>query len=92
MANGGMGDLEFPRQGYLILQGWAGRTETLCEVVRETRTRYYIKALIGMSLGRRSRWLNKGETACVPKRAIALLPKPGDVIEGGNDATTDAKT
>ncbi len=82
----------FPRQGYLILQGWEGRTETLCEVLEETPKRYRIKALIGMKLAGRSRWLDKGETALVPKRAIVLLPQPGDDIGGNTDAITDTKT
>ncbi len=87
-----MNDELFPRQGYLILQGWEGRSETLCEVLAETPKCYRIKALIGMKLAGRSRWLNKGETALVPKRAIVLLPQPGDDIGGNTDATTDAKT
>ncbi len=89
-----MNDELFPRQGYLILQGWEGRTETLCKVLEETPKRYRIKALIAMRLGgpRRWRWLDKGETALVPKRAIVLLPQPGDDIGGNTDATTDTKT
>ncbi len=87
-----MNDGMFPRQGYLILQGWEGRTETLCEVLEETPKRYRIKALIGMRLGGPGRWLDKGETALVPKRAIVLLPQPGDDIGGNTDATTDTKT
>ena len=87
-----MNDELFPRMGYLILQGWEGRTETRCEVLEETPKRYRIKALIGMRLGGPGRWLDKGETALVPKRAIVLLPQPGDDIEGEKDATTDTKT
>ncbi len=38
------------------------------------------------------RWLDKGETALVPKRAIVLSPQPGDDIEGDTNAITDTKT
>ena len=50
----------FPRQGYLILENWAGRVETTVEVLEETPRRYHIKALIGMRLAGRNRWLDKG--------------------------------
>ena len=75
-----------PYRALLCTQGFEGYRETEVEVIGETAQKFRIKALIGTKLGGRSRWLNKGETALVPKRAIKRKET------GGYNATTDAET
>jgi hypothetical protein len=56
--------------GLLILQGWAGRRETRVEIVGETPTRYRIRAITRTRRAGRSRWLEPGAVALVPKSAV----------------------
>ncbi len=62
-----------PYRALLRTNGFEGYRETEVEVIGETVQKFRIKALIGTKLGGRSRWLNKGETALVPKRAIKRM-------------------
>ena len=57
--------------GYLCLDSWAGRTETLVEIVAETPKRYRIRALSKTKLAGRYRWLEEGQTTLVPKLLLA---------------------
>lgn len=63
-----------PYRALLCTRGFEGYRETEVEVIGETAQKFRIKAVIGtkVSAGHssRSRWLVKGETALVPKRAI----------------------
>lgn len=72
-GNGGAGD-NFPRQGYLNLDGWSGISSTLVEVVGATPKRLRIRAIEKTRLAGRWRWLEPGETALVPLRAITDAP------------------
>lgn len=57
-------------QGYLRMDGWAGRQDYAVLIVGETPKRYRIKAVIETKLPRR--WLKVGEEAFVPKEAVRL--------------------
>ncbi len=56
--------------GWLVLQGWDGVSRTRVDVVGTTPTRYRIRAVERTRLGGRSRWLDPGAVALVPKGAI----------------------
>jgi len=59
-------------QGLLLLEGWAGRTETPVEVVGQTEKKYRIRAITETRLAGRYRWLAAGETTLVPKHAVRI--------------------
>lgn len=61
-----------PRQAYIQLDGWGGRTETAVLVIGETPKRYRIKAVMRTKLAGRDRYLNAGDTTLVPKRAVTF--------------------
>lgn len=58
------------RQGYLMLDGWAGRHDYAVLVIGETPKKYRIRAVIETKL--RRRWLSVGDEALVPKDAVRL--------------------
>lgn len=60
------------RQGYLMIDGWAGRHDYSVLVVGETPKKYRIKAVMETKL--RRRWLSVGDEAMVPKSAVRLAP------------------
>lgn len=60
------------RQGFVHLDGWAGRTKQPVEVIGETPKRYRVKAIGKVHLAGRCRVLLDGETALVPKYAISF--------------------
>lgn len=57
------------RGGYLLMDGWAGRTEQAVMVIGETPKKFRIKAVMRTKLGG-ARWIYTGETALVPKHAV----------------------
>ena len=59
-----------PRVAHLMLDGWAGVSRQPVEVIGETPTRYRIQARQRTKLAGRSRWIEAGETALVPKHAV----------------------
>lgn len=60
-----------PRRAVIVTQGWEGRQEQPVLVVGETPTRYRVTPAMGsVKLAGRNRWLQWGETALVPKRAV----------------------
>ena len=61
------------RYADLGLTGWGGVTWTRVRVIGETPKRYRIQALQRTKLGGRCRWINEGETALVPKRALRFV-------------------
>jgi hypothetical protein len=63
---------ETPRFGSLMLNGWHGVSRRRVEIVGETAKRYRIRAIEKTKLAGRSRWLNAGETALVPKYAVEV--------------------
>lgn len=60
----------YPRRGWLVMDSWAGRSEQLIEVVRATPTRFVIRAIDRTRLAGRDRWLECGDEAKVPQRAV----------------------
>lgn len=58
------------RPAVICLGGWSGRTEAAVVVVDETAKRYRIKAIDRTKLAGRDRWIEAGQTALVPKRAV----------------------
>ena len=58
--------------GFLLMDRWGGRTETLIEIIGETPKRYRIKAITRTKVGGRYRWLEPGETRLVPKTAVKV--------------------
>jgi hypothetical protein len=62
--------VEKTRIGYLVLDGWAGRSLTAVEVIGQTPRRFRIRAIHLTRLGGRGRWLVTGEAALVPKTAV----------------------
>lgn len=58
--------------GFLLTDGWGGRTETLIEIIGETPKHYRIKAITRTKVGERYRWLEPGETRLVPKTAVRM--------------------
>jgi hypothetical protein len=61
-----------PRQAYIQLDGWGGRTESRVLVIGETPKRYRIQAIARTKLAGRDRYLNAGETTLVPKHAVSF--------------------
>lgn len=60
----------------LWLNGWGGITKTEVKVVGQTPKRYRIEAIKDRTkLAGRSRFINTGETALVPKRALTKIVK-----------------
>lgn len=57
------------RQGYVAVDGWAGRHDYAVIVVGETPKRYRIQAVMEMRLPNK-RLLKIGDEALVPKRAV----------------------
>lgn len=57
-----------PRQGYLAMDGWAGRHDYAVLVIGETPRKFRIRAVIETKL--RRRWLSVGEEALVPKSSV----------------------
>ena len=56
--------------GILTLDGWAGLERYTVRIVGETPTRFRIEAMERTRLAGSRRWLQVGETALVPKRAV----------------------
>jgi hypothetical protein len=61
------------KQGYIVTQSYAGRSEQAVLVIGETPKRYRIKAVMRTRMPGRYRWLEAGETALVPKRALSFI-------------------
>lgn len=62
------------KMGNLVMDSFAGRTRTKVIVIDETPMKYQIRAIENRTrLGGGYRWINMGETAWVPKRAIEIL-------------------
>lgn len=68
--------IELPRDGWLQLKGYEGRTQQRVTVFHETEHKYRIKALTHTKLGGRNRWLRPGGEALVPKTAVTWEPIP----------------
>lgn len=68
------------RRGVLMMDGWAGRTDTPVEIVGETPKRFRITPTDDkpVKLAGRSRWLRPGQTALVPKHAVQVSDSQGD--------------
>lgn len=66
------------RIGDLMLDGWAGARARQVEIVGETPQRYRIRAIERTKLAGRSRWINPGETALVPKYAVRDVREDSD--------------
>lgn len=66
------------RTGRLCVDSWAGRSETVVEVLEETRDRYRIRAIEATRLAGRWRTLQPGETVLVPKYAITNIEVDDD--------------
>lgn len=71
------------RDGWLQLDGWAGRTQQLVRVVGETPKRWRIRAICRTKLGGRCRWIYAGERALVPRHTITDEPIAGVGIVWG---------
>ena len=67
-----MRDRFVPVQGFLCIDGWAGRTEQAVIVIRETPKRYEIEAVNFTRLGGRNSWLVPGDRCMVPKRSVRI--------------------
>ena len=64
--------IDTKRWGVLCLDGWAGRTTQIVEIVRETPKRYRVRAITPLLLpGHRT--IARDEETLVPKRAVSLL-------------------
>lgn len=62
---------------FLCFDDWAGYHEEPVRIVGETRTRYRIQTDKDViRLAGRYRYLRRGETALVPKRAVRIPAKP----------------
>jgi hypothetical protein len=59
-----------PWLGVLVVDTWGGRFRQHVDVTGETLFRYRIRAIQRTQLAGRDRWLEPGQTALVPKRAI----------------------
>ena len=70
--------LDNPTVGYLQLETWAGRTYQLVDIVGETPARWQIRARTRTMLAGRSRWLEVGDVAVVPRTAITFNEPPAD--------------
>jgi hypothetical protein len=62
--------VEKSRVGYLVLNGWAGRSVTAVDVIGETPRKFRIRAIHHTRLGGRQRSLEAGETTLVPRTAV----------------------
>jgi hypothetical protein len=69
-------DVKAIARGMLVLEGWAGRTKTPVEIIGVTPKRYRIRAVTRTRLGGRSRWLDVGDTALVPRHAVTDVQPP----------------
>lgn len=65
------------RDGWLQLDGWAGRTQQRVRVIGETPKRIRIRAIADTRLAGARRIIKAGEIALVPKRAISPGPISG---------------
>lgn len=54
----------------LVLDSWAGRSETPVEIIGQTPKRFRIRAITRTRLAGRDRWLKAGEVALVPICAL----------------------
>ena len=59
-------------KAYLVTNSFAGRRRVEVVIVGETPKRYRIRAIEGMKMPGRCRWLCAGETALVPKTAVEI--------------------
>lgn len=59
-----------PIPARLHLLDYGGNSAIPCEIVGETAKRYRIRAIQRMRLAGRSRFLEAGDTALVPKHAV----------------------
>jgi len=62
-----------PVIGELVLDGWEGRTYQRVEVIGHTPKRLRIRAIERTRLAGRRRYLEPGQTALVPTRAVRLI-------------------
>jgi hypothetical protein len=62
-----------PEIALLCLDGYAGRSKTKVLVIKECPKRILIEAITRTQLAGRSRWLDPGQRAYVPKRAIKWM-------------------
>ena len=60
------------RYGVLHLDGYSGRSSTRVEIIGETPKRYRVRAITQTSTAGRLVYLEPGQVALVPKRAISL--------------------
>lgn len=57
-------------------EGWAGRIESPCRVIKETKTKYLIESDQQIFLPTKT--LKRGQRTLVPKRAIRFTPNATD--------------
>ena len=69
--------------GYLQLDGWAGRTQQVVEIVGETAQKIRIRAITQTRLAGRRSDLQPGQTALVPKYAVRKEVAKGVEMIGG---------
>jgi hypothetical protein len=67
--------ISIERLGYLVLDGWAGRSYTRVKVIGQTPRRWRIRALILTRLAGRKRALPPGAVTLVPRYAV-IFDKP----------------
>ena len=60
------------REGFIQLDGWAGRSESRVLVIGETAKRYRIQAITRTKLAGRYRYIDAGQTTLVPKHAVSF--------------------
>lgn len=69
------------RRGWLVLDGWAGRTaqpvDVIADATRNGQRRYLIRAFAPTKLAGRGRYLDVGDVALVPVRAVTFEPPVG---------------
>lgn len=66
-----------PRFAWINLDGWSGRSRQRVEVVGETPARVRVRAIERTRLAGRSRFLEPGEVALVPRGAVEFEPTNG---------------
>lgn len=65
------------RRAFLNLNSWAGHSCKPIFVIAETPKRYRIEAIERTKLAGRDRWIERGQTALVPKYAVSF-PAEGE--------------
>ena len=68
---------DYPRDGWVQLDGWGSRTQQRVLVIGETPKRYRIRAITSTRLAGRYRLLGPGHEYLVPKAALTFHEIPG---------------